>query len=104
MIRPRLALAAKRVNHAQGALELAVVRVALGLSAAFGVGNISPGFAIVLGVAIVAHYWPKDWYARAQQGFASSPALVQALVLAAVVACIQYVGATGSAPFVYQKF
>jgi len=69
-----------------------------------GFGNISPGFAVVLGVAILAHYWPKDWYARAQNSFASSPALVQAVVLAVVVACIEYVGATGSAPFVYQRF
>jgi D-alanyl-lipoteichoic acid acyltransferase DltB (MBOAT superfamily) len=70
----------------------------------FGYGNISTGFAVVLGVAIAAHYWPKDWYAKAQQTFAASPALVQAAVLTIVVACIQYVGATGSAPFVYQKF
>ena len=69
-----------------------------------GFGNISPGFAVVLGVGIVAHYWPQDWYAKAQQSFAASPALVQAVVLALVVACIEYVGATGSAPFVYQRF
>jgi alginate O-acetyltransferase complex protein AlgI len=73
-------------------------------SGTIGFGNISPGFAIVLGVAIVAHYWPKDWYARVQQAFSASPALVQAAVLAALVACIEYVGATGSAPFVYQRF
>ena len=69
-----------------------------------GFGNISTGFAVVLGVAIVAHYWPKEWYARIQQGFAAAPVAVQAVVLAGLVACIQYVGATGSAPFVYQRF
>ena len=69
-----------------------------------GFGNISAGFAVVLGVAIAAHYWPQEWYKKLQQSFASSPALVQAVVLAILIACIQYVGATGSAPFVYQRF
>jgi alginate O-acetyltransferase complex protein AlgI len=69
-----------------------------------GFGNISAGFAVVLGVGILAHYWPKDWYTKVQQSFAASPAVVQAVVLALLVACIQYVGATGSAPFVYQRF
>lgn len=85
-------------------LEAARAVLAQIASGTIGFGNISPGFAVVLGVAIAAHYWPKDWYGRVQQGFAGSPAVVQAVVLAAVVACIQYVGATGSAPFVYQRF
>lgn len=73
-------------------------------SGTIGFGNISTGFAVVLGVAIVAHYWPKDWYAKVQQGFMTAPALVQAVVLTILVACIEYIGATGSAPFVYQRF
>ena len=69
-----------------------------------GFGNISYGFAVVLGVAIAAHYWPKDWYTKTQQTFAAAPAPVQAGILATLVACIQYIGATGTAPFVYQRF
>lgn len=73
-------------------------------TATVGFGNISPGFAVVLGVAIAAHYWPRDWYARIQKGFVAAPAVVQAVVLVILVACVQYVGATGAAPFVYQRF
>ena len=69
-----------------------------------GFGNIGTGFAVVMGVGIVAHYWPKQWYANVQQGFIEAPAAMQALILALIVACIEYVGATGSAPFVYQRF
>ena len=85
-------------------LEAARAVLAQIATGTIGFGNIGGGFAVVLGVGVAAHYWPKDWYARVQQWFAAWPVLVQAAVLAAVVACIEYVGATGSAPFVYQKF
>ena len=89
-----------RAESLDGALAV-LSQIATGT---IGFGNISPGFAVVLGVGIVAHYWPKDWYTKVQRSFAASPAMVQAVVLALLVACIQYVGATGSAPFVYQRF
>jgi alginate O-acetyltransferase complex protein AlgI len=73
-------------------------------TASFGFGNITPGFAIVLGAAVFFHYLPKDWYSRSQRMFVEAPALAQAATVAVAMGCIQYVSSTGSAPFVYQKF
>ena len=73
-------------------------------SATIGVANLTPGFSIVLLAAIAAHFWPRDWYAFAQRGFVAAPAPLQAAVLTAVAASIQYAGATGATPFVYQRF
>ena len=85
-------------------LDSAVAVLGQIASGTFGIGNISTGFAVVLGVGIAAHYWPKDWYTKIQQTFAAAPVPVQAAVLALLVAGIQYIGATGTAPFVYQRF
>jgi D-alanyl-lipoteichoic acid acyltransferase DltB (MBOAT superfamily) len=73
-------------------------------SLTFGFGNVSAGFVIVLGLGVVLHYLPRGWYARSVELFQRAPAPVQAVAMAAVVLSVQYVGATGSAPFVYQKF
>lgn len=81
---------------------LAMLEQIAGLT--FGAGNVTPGFAIVLGAAVFFHFLPKNWYANSLRVFIEAPALAQAAALAAALACIQYVSSTGSAPFVYQKF
>jgi alginate O-acetyltransferase complex protein AlgI len=89
-----------RSETLQGALDLLNILI----SGTFAIDNISPGFAIVLGAGVLFHYLPKDWYSKVLKVFIEAPALAQAAALAAALACIQYVSATGSAPFVYQKF
>lgn len=81
---------------------LDVLNQIVGMS--FGTGNITPGFAIVLGAAVFFHFLPKNWYSSSLRVFTEAPALAQAAALAVALACIQYVSSTGSAPFVYQKF
>ncbi len=66
--------------------------------------NIEAGFLVVLGIAVLAHFTPDRWYAFTARAFTASPSYVQAGVLAALVIAIQYVGATGAAPFIYTKF
>jgi alginate O-acetyltransferase complex protein AlgI len=70
----------------------------------WGWSNVSGGFALILAMAAAFHYLPANWYQTARRRFEQAPALVQAVVLAALAAGIQYVARTGSAPFVYQRF
>jgi alginate O-acetyltransferase complex protein AlgI len=67
-------------------------------------GNVAPGFLIVLGVAIAAHYVPAKAYNFTVDIFSRSPAIAQAAALAALVLAIQYIAGTGATPFVYSKF
>ncbi|MDZ7639351.1 MAG: MBOAT family O-acyltransferase [Bryobacterales bacterium] len=69
-----------------------------------GVANINPGLWVTLLVAVAAHSVPDKWYGQALQKWESLPAVAQAAALAALVFIVQYVAATGSAPFIYQKF
>jgi alginate O-acetyltransferase complex protein AlgI len=70
----------------------------------FTFANVTPTFAGVLAVAALAHFLPKAWYERLQNLFCASPFFVQAGAMAALVLAIQYVGASGVAPFIYTKF
>jgi D-alanyl-lipoteichoic acid acyltransferase DltB (MBOAT superfamily) len=70
----------------------------------FTFANVTPAFAMVLGIAAVAHFLPKRWYEKTQNLFCASPFYVQASAMAALVLAIQYVGASGVAPFIYTKF
>jgi len=66
--------------------------------------NITPGLAMVMAIAVLAHYVPQAWYAASLKGFARMPALAQAAILALLIVGIRYVAATGSAPFIYSRF
>jgi len=66
--------------------------------------NVTPGFAAVLAVAVLAHYIPQTWYTASLKGFTRMPAPAQAVVLALLIVGIRYVAATGSAPFIYSRF
>jgi len=67
-------------------------------------GNVTAGFVLVLAIAICAHYVPKKWYDRSLEFYCTSPYYAQAAVLALLALAIQYVHATGSAPFIYTRF
>ena len=58
----------------------------------------------MLAIGIAAHYVPKKWYDFSINLYARAPFYAQAAVLAALVVGLQYVGQTGAAPFIYQKF
>ncbi|HSM79796.1 MAG TPA: MBOAT family O-acyltransferase [Bryobacteraceae bacterium] len=66
--------------------------------------NITPGFWAVLAVAVAGHYLPKNWYERCQRLYIAAPFYAQAAALAGLALAIQYVAATGAAPFIYSKF
>jgi len=66
--------------------------------------NVSAPFVIVLAIAVLLHFTPKVWYQKSEDLFSASPAPVQAMALVALVWAIQYIGATGTTPFIYSKF
>lgn len=66
--------------------------------------NISPGIGVVMLIALLAHYTPADLHKRLDQVFVRSPFYVQAAAMALLLLAIQYVAATGAAPFIYTKF
>jgi D-alanyl-lipoteichoic acid acyltransferase DltB (MBOAT superfamily) len=85
------------------------LRTARDILAELGVGsftfaNVSPGFALVLSIAALAHFVPKNWYQRTMDVYCDSPFYLQAAAMAALVLAIQYTGATGATPFIYTKF
>jgi alginate O-acetyltransferase complex protein AlgI len=73
-------------------------------SGTMSLANVSAPLAIVLAIAAVFHYMPKNWYERLSGGFAEAPFFIQAAAMALLVLAIQYVAATGAAPFIYTKF
>ena len=73
-------------------------------SLTFSTANISASFALILFLGVLFHFAPKKVYDFSLKTYTASPALVQAAALALLVLAIQYVAATGSAPFIYTKF
>jgi len=66
--------------------------------------NISAPVAIVLAIAVVAHYFPLKWQGRLVDLFAATPFYAQAAALMLLAVALQYVAASGVAPFIYTKF
>jgi D-alanyl-lipoteichoic acid acyltransferase DltB (MBOAT superfamily) len=66
--------------------------------------NISPPVAMVLAIAVAAHYFPMKWQSWAIDRFAATPFYAQAAALMLLAVALQYVAATGVAPFIYTKF
>ena len=66
--------------------------------------NVTPAFAMVLGIAILAHYVPKQWYERALELFCAAPYYAQAAALALLVVAIQRAAGSTPAPFIYSRF
>lgn len=66
--------------------------------------NVSGPLWLVLGVAAVAHYFPANWQEWFVDLFAACPFFAQAIALMLLAIALQYVAATGAAPFIYTKF
>ena len=66
--------------------------------------NVAPGFLLVAAIAACAHYLPKAWYDHSLKLYSDSPFYAQAAAMALLVVAIQYVGATGAVPFIYNRF
>ncbi len=73
-------------------------------SRSVSVASVTPAFALVLAIAVGAHYLPKNWYAVSLDLYARSPYYVQAAAMAVLVLAIHYVATTGAAPFIYTRF
>jgi D-alanyl-lipoteichoic acid acyltransferase DltB (MBOAT superfamily) len=73
-------------------------------SLTFSTANISAPIAMVLGIAAVLHYIPKSAYEWSLNTYSAAPPVVQATAMALLLLGIEYVAATGSAPFIYTKF
>jgi D-alanyl-lipoteichoic acid acyltransferase DltB (MBOAT superfamily) len=70
----------------------------------FSFDNVTRSFVMVLVIAILLHFTPKQWFLNLQTRYGRSPALVQAALMAALIVAIQYIGAARVAPFIYTKF
>jgi len=66
--------------------------------------NISLPIAVVLLIAVAAHYLPKRWAEWCAALYARAPFYAQAAALALLVLAIEYVAITGAAPFLYTQF
>jgi len=66
--------------------------------------NISAPVALVMAIAIIGHYSPIRWQDWAVNRFAATPFYAQAAALMLLAVALQYVAATGVAPFIYTKF
>lgn len=66
--------------------------------------NISGELAIILAIAILAHYIPKKWYDFSIDLYVRAPFYAQAAALAGLVFGLQFVARTGAAPFIYIRF
>jgi D-alanyl-lipoteichoic acid acyltransferase DltB (MBOAT superfamily) len=66
--------------------------------------NLSTPFAVVMAIAVLAHYAPKPVYETGLRIYSRAPFYVQAAALALLVIGLQYVAATGAAPFIYTRF
>jgi alginate O-acetyltransferase complex protein AlgI len=73
-------------------------------SLSFATDNITPMLAGVMALATAGHYFPKKWFARAQEWYSAVPFYAQAAAMAMVVAVIEALMGRGAAPFVYSRF
>ena len=73
-------------------------------SCTVSLANVTPSFMLILSIAAMAHFVPRNWYDGGLRLFTVSPAYIQAAALALLVIAIQYIAATGTAPFIYTKF
>ncbi len=89
-----------RASTLEGAM-LVIDRIA---SLTASTANITPSFAIVLALAAIGHYVPDNWFGKLRELFTRSPFYAQAAVLMLLVIAIQYIAATGAAPFIYTRF
>ena len=67
--------------------------------------NVAPGFLLVFGDRLCARtIFRKSWYDGSLRLYSDSPFYAQAAAMALLIVAIQYVGATGAVPFIYNRF
>ena len=71
---------------------------------AIGFDNVSASLWIVMALALGGHYIKIQWFDWVRESFVRTPFYAQATVLFLLALAIQYVAATGAAPFIYTKF
>ena len=89
-----------RSSSLEGAL-MVIDRIA---SLTASTANITGPFAIVLGLAAAGHYVPEGWMGKMRDLYTRAPFYAQAAVLLLLAIAIQYIAATGAAPFIYTRF
>ena len=73
-------------------------------SLTLSLANISGPVAMILAIAVLAHYIPRNWYEFLQSLYVRAPFYAQAAALALLVLGLQYIAYTGAAPFIYTRF
>jgi hypothetical protein len=66
--------------------------------------NIPRPVPVLLAVALLAQWWPPNWYQRAETHFAKWPATAQAAALSGVALLIAWTSRTAVTQFIYFKF
>jgi D-alanyl-lipoteichoic acid acyltransferase DltB (MBOAT superfamily) len=89
-----------RATSLENAAEVAA-RIASGT---VSFANVSGGYLLVLGIGAVIHFLPRRWYEFSLDWYSRSPFYVQAAGLALLAVALQYLSATGSTPFIYNRF
>jgi D-alanyl-lipoteichoic acid acyltransferase DltB (MBOAT superfamily) len=88
---------APSLSHAALVLE----RFARG---AWRVEHVTVRVPLMVAAALLLHFVPRDWLARAREGFVRTPAVVQGLVLAGVAIGLHLAASRAPEPFIYGQF
>ncbi len=70
----------------------------------FSAANVSLPLTLVLAIGALTHFIPKNWFEWLRETFAAAPFYVQAALLFGLILTLQYLAATGAAPFIYTRF
>jgi D-alanyl-lipoteichoic acid acyltransferase DltB (MBOAT superfamily) len=71
---------------------------------AWTLAHVTPRVLPVVAAAMILHFVPTQWEARAREAFARSPAAVQGLILAAAALALHFAASAKPEPFVYGQF
>lgn len=66
--------------------------------------NLPPIVLAVLGLGLLAHFTPDDWFERMKRGFGDLPALAQGAFLFLVAVVLHEAASTQAVPFIYFQF
>jgi signal transduction histidine kinase len=89
-----------RCDSAQHALE-----VLAGLArGSLEIVNIPWPIPVLIVLALLAQWWPADWYQRAELRFAKWPATVQAATLCGIAILVAWTSRAAVSQFIYFKF
>jgi len=66
--------------------------------------NVPRELGVILGIAVLFHYFPKKWYDFSVNIYVRAPFYAQAAALAGLVFGLHFVARTGAVPFIYTNF